>query len=100
MHFDAVDAGDHEDRHIGDAKGGEGISGEIGVARGVENVDLVALPLAGGHRDIEGDVAFGFLWFEIGDRGAVFDTPDAGRGAGDVEEGFGETRLSGSAMSD
>ena len=45
LHLDAVDRADHEHREVGHPQRGVDVADEVGVAGGVDQVDLVAVPL-------------------------------------------------------
>ena len=45
LHLDPVERADHEHRQVGDAQRGGDLAHEVGVARGVDEVDLVVAPL-------------------------------------------------------
>ncbi len=51
--LDAVHGGDHEQGEVGGPQRRPGVTGEIGVAGGVDEVDDVAVPLGGRHRQAE-----------------------------------------------
>ena len=54
------------------------VADEVGVAGGVDQVDLVALPLERGHRQRQRDAPALLLGVVVGDGRAVLHPPDAG----------------------
>jgi len=46
-HLDAVDGAHHEHGEVGDGQGGVDVTAEVGVAGGVDQVDLVGLAVGG-----------------------------------------------------
>ena len=55
LHLDAVDRAHHEHREVDDPQRGPHVAEEVGVARRVDQVDLVALPLERRHRERQRD---------------------------------------------
>ena len=100
LHLDAFDRADHEDGQVGDAQGGGGLLGEVGVAGAVEQVDLVALPLDGRQRSRDRQAPLVLLGLEVGDGGGVLDPAGAPDGPGAVQQGLGQGGLAGSAVPD
>ena len=69
------------------------LDGEIHVARGVDDVDDAALPLAGGDRRGDGDAPFLLLGHPVHDRGAVVDFAHLVGAAGVIEDALREGGL-------
>ncbi len=69
------------------------LGGEIDVSWGVDDVDLVALPLTGDRGGGDGDAALTFLGHPIGDRGAFVHFTDLVRDAGVVQDALAHCGL-------
>ena len=97
---DAVDGGHDEQRGVGGAQPGAQVADEVGVAGGVEQVDLDAVVLE--RRQREGDRALlavlGLV--EVADRRAVLDPSGPGDGPGRDEQGLDQRRLARSGVAD
>ena len=78
LHLDALDGAHHEHGQVGDPQGGLDVAHEVGVARGVDEVDLVALPLERRDGQRERDAPLLLLGVEVAHGGAVLDPADAG----------------------
>ena len=78
LHLDAVDRADHEHGEVGHPQRGLHVADEVGVAGGVDQVDLVALPLERGERERQREAPLLLLGVEVGDGGAVLDPPRPG----------------------
>jgi hypothetical protein len=63
------------------------------VARGVDEVDPVTVPVATDRRREDGDAAVALLRVEVGDGGAVVDLAALVGGAGGVEDPLGDGGL-------
>ena len=100
LHLDALDRADHEHGQVGDGQGGGRLLGEVGVTRGVDDVDLVALPLDGRQGGRDREAALVLLGFEIGDGGGVLDPARAADGAGEMQQRLGQGGLAGPAVAD
>ena len=70
---DAVDRADHEHGEVGDPQGGGHVAHEVGVAGGVDEVDLVAVPLERGDGERQRQAALVLLGREVAHGGAVLD---------------------------
>jgi hypothetical protein len=86
LDLDAVDRAHHEQRQVGGLQRGEDLRGEVGVARGVDEVHLVAVPLEGRQRQRQRHGAPLLLRFVVADRRAVLDAASAGDDPGPVEQ--------------
>ncbi len=93
LHLHAVDRAHHEHREVDDPQRGTDVAEEVGVAGRVDQVDLVALPLEGRHRERQRDAAALLLGIVVAHRGAVFHPPQPVDRAGAVEQGLHERRL-------
>jgi hypothetical protein len=100
LDLDPVDRADHEHGQVGDAQGGGHVAHEVGVARRVDEVDLVVAPLERSHRQRQGDAALVLLGVEVAHRRPVLDATHAGDGTGPVQEGLCQARLARSAVPD
>ena len=98
LYLDTLCGVDHEDGEIDNAEGGMDISDEIGVAGGVDEVDLVPHPLEGCQCQAQRHVASVLLRIEIGDRVALLDGSQALDRAGAVQQGFSQRCLACAGM--
>ena len=103
--LDAVDRAHDEHGEIGDRQRGVEIAGEVGVARRVEEVDLVrlavgGLPLERRHGERQRHRALQLLGLGVADRRAVLDPPRPRQHAGAQQQRLGERRLAGPAVAD
>src|SRR6185436_5001272 len=98
--LDAGDGIDDDEGRIGDAERGARVAQEVGHPGGVDEIDLVLVPLrvgeAAGERVLAGDL---FL-VVIGHRGPVVHATEAVDGAGVEEQRGYELRLPGAAVTD
>ena len=99
LHFNPVDRVNHEHGEIGHTHRGVHVSYEVGVARRVDQVDLVPAPLEGGKCETEGHAASMLFGVEVGDCGALLDGPETFDGTCAVQQGFGKGRFAGTGMS-
>ena len=76
-------------------EGREGGADEVGVAGGVEQVDVLALIFQVQHTGVDGEVAFLLLFVPIGDAGAIVDAALAVDRPGGEEQAVGQRGLSG-----
>ena len=76
------------------------VAGEVDVARGVDEVDLVALPLEGGHRQRERHLAGTLLLIEVRDGVAVLDGAESLDLPRPEQEGLGQRGLPRPAVTD
>lgn len=72
--------------------------GEIDVARGVDQVDRVPVPVAADGRGEDRDPTIAFLRVEVGDGRAVVDLTALVSGAGEIQNPFGDGGLAGIDM--
>ncbi len=98
--LDAGGTAHAQQRGVGGAQAALGLGDEDGVAGAVEQVDLVAPPGGERDREIDRDLALDLLLIEIGDGVAVFDLVEAIGDAGGMEQGAGQGRLAGVAVTD
>ena len=71
------------------------LDGEIHVARGIDDIDDAALPLAGSHRRGNGDAPFLLFGHPVHDRGAVVDFAHLVGAAGIIEDALRQGGLAG-----
>ena len=81
---------DHEHGHFGGVHGRERVANEVGVARRVEQVDLVIFIRNGRDRRAHSELALDFLGIVVEVRFSVVRSAHARRLAGNVEHGFGQ----------
>ena len=103
--LDAVDGADHQNGQVGDAECGHLLADEIGVARGVEQVDLVrvavgGLPLERGDPQGQRHPALDFFGIGARHRGAVFNSSDTCGDASAVQQRLDERGLAASTVAD
>ena len=101
----AVDRADHQHGQVGDRQRGVDVAGEVGVARGVDEVDLVGLavrrlPLERGQREREGHRTFGLFGLGVTHRRPVLDPSRPGEHPGPEEQRLGQRRLATPAVAD
>jgi len=96
----AVDGADDDDGHVGQGQGHLHVGAEVGVAGGVEEVDFH--PVDGDRRQGQGhrQLPRGLLRLEVADRGAAVDRSLPGDGAGGGHQGLGQRGLAGSVVAD
>lgn len=93
LRLDAGDRVEDGDGAVEDAQGAFDLVGEVDVARRVDQVEPVAVPVAAHGSGEDGDAAVAFLRVEVGDGGAVVDLAALVGGAGQVEDPFGDGGL-------
>src|SRR4029077_2175965 len=71
-----VDAIEDRARAVEDAQRALHLDGEVDVARGVDDVDAVVVPVAGGGGGGDGDATLLLLLHPVHDRGAFVDLAD------------------------
>ena len=91
LHLDAVHRADDEDREVSHAQGCFHLAHEVCVARGVDEVDLVALPLDGRHSQRERDLALDLLGLGVRHGRTVVHT--AGTGMAPARTSSASTRV-------
>ena len=89
----AAGAAEHADAAVEHLERAIHFDGEVHVAGGVDDVELVALPEAGGGGGLDGDAALGFLFHEVHGGGAVVHFTDFVDLAGELENALGGGRL-------
>ena len=100
LDLDTLHRADHDHGQVGHVEGGLEVGDEVGVAGGVEEVDLVALELEGGEGQRQGDATLHLLRVEVGGGGAVLHPALAADGAGAEQQGLGQARLARSTVAD
>ncbi len=98
--FDAGLGVDHHDGGFDAGQRGDGLSGEIGVARGVDEVDVYAFPCEVDQRRVQRMPGRFFLGVEVADGAALLDAAPGGDGAGMEQQGFRQRGLAGTAVAD
>ncbi len=91
--FDAAGAAEHADAAVEHLERAVDLDGEVHVAGGVDDVELVVLPEAGGGGGLDGDAALGFLLHEVHGGGAVVNLADLVDLAGELENALGGGRF-------
>ena len=95
LRLDAADGAEHGDGAIEDAQRAFHLDREVDVARGIDDVDAVVAPIAGGRRRRDGDAAFLLLDHPVHGGGALMHLTDLIVDAGVVENALGRRRLTG-----
>src|SRR6185436_10985046 len=90
---DARDAAEQRDGAVQDAEGALDLDGEVDVARGVDQVEPVALPLDRGGGGRDGDASLALLLHPVEGGVAVVDVADLVGAAREVEDAFARGRL-------
>ncbi|MEY4242691.1 MAG: hypothetical protein RLZZ245_276 [Verrucomicrobiota bacterium] len=83
--FDTAGAAEHTDTAVEDFEGAVNFDGEVHVAWGVDDVELVALPEASCGGGLDGDAALGFLFHEVHGGCAIVNFADFVNFAGELE---------------
>ena len=91
--LDPADAAEHRDRAVEDAQRVLDLGGEVHVARGVDDVDLVVAPVAGGGGGGDGDAPLLLLLHPVHGGGAFVDLADLVFLAGVVQDALGRGGL-------
>ena len=99
LDLDAFHRADDEDRQVGDTERGVDVADEVRVAGGVDEIDLVAVPVERRHGQRQGMAAFVLLRVVVHDGVAVLDPAQPGNRVGSVEECLGKGRLPRPAVS-
>ena len=100
LRLDALDGRDDEDRAIEHAEDAFDLGDEVGVTRGVDQVDGEVADEERGDRGPDRDAAFALELERVGLGGAGVDAADVVDGAGGVEESFAEGGLTGVDVSE
>ena len=95
LRLDALDRRDDEDRAVEHAEDALDLRDEVGVARGVDEVDREVADEERGDRGPDRDAAFALEVERVGLGGAGVDAADVVDGAGGEEESLGEGCLTG-----
>ena len=95
LRLDPGDGVEDGDGAVEDAQAALDLDREVDVAGRVDDVDPVALPLAGGRRGGDRDAAFLLLLHPVHDGGALVDLAHLVGAAGVVEDALGRRRLTG-----
>ena len=88
LHLDAFYGLDHDGHVVRDAHGAVHFAGEIGIARGVENMEVVVVPFAVQRRQVHGNAVFDLFLAVVRHGVAVVHATEPVRGAGVEEHGF------------
>ena len=97
--LDAGRGGDDDERAVGGGESGDRVAQEVGVARGVDEIDLGVHPLGVGAAEVDGVLALDLLGGEVGERGAVLDGAVALGGPGNESERVDQSGLPARAVS-
>ena len=87
--FHTAGGAEHADAAVEHLERAIDLDGEVHVAGGVDDVELVAFPEAGGGGGLDGDAALGFLFHEVHGGGTVVDLADFVDLAGEFENALG-----------
>jgi hypothetical protein len=98
LHLHARHRIDHDDGRGDHAEARAGVGHEVAVAGGVDQVEVMSLPVAEGDRGAERDFALDLVGVEVGGGGAVLDLAEAVDGAGCEQDGFYQRGLADSAV--
>jgi hypothetical protein len=93
-----LDRRDHEQHRVGRGQGRAHVADEVGVAGGVEQVDLEAVIFDGCDGQGDRDLLAGLLGLEVGHGGAVLDPPDAVGGPGGMQHRLDQRGLAGAPV--
>ncbi len=93
--LNAAGATEDADAAVENLEGAVNFDGEVDVSWGVDDVELVAFPEAGGSGRLDRDAAFCFLFHEVHGGCAVVDLTDFVDFAGELENAFGGGRFTG-----
>ena len=97
-HLDAGGRVDEDERRVGDPQRGVLIAREVGEAGRVEEVELRAFVGKRGEGHVDRDAALVLLGVGVEDARAVVHLAEASRGADEMEQGFHERGLAGTAV--
>ena len=100
LDLDALDGAHQDDGEIGDVERQLDLTDEVDESRRVDQVDLVLAPGEGGDRHRDRDVPLHLLGLEVRDGRPVLDAALARDHPGEVQQGLGKRRLSGSTVPD
>jgi hypothetical protein len=89
-----------EHGQVDDPKRREHVADEVGVARRVDQVDLVALPLERRDRQRQRQAALLLLGLVVADSGPVLDATEPVDGAGPMQQRLGERGLASTTVAD
>ena len=93
LHLDSGHRVDHHQGRVGHAQGRARLGQEVGVAGGVEEIDLGLSPLPVGEAGLQADLPLDLVGVEIGGGGAVVHPAEAVQGPHVVEHGGGQGGL-------
>ena len=94
------DGVDDEQRHLGGLHAGDRVADEVGVAGGVDDVDLDAVVHDGREREVDRELALDLLGVVVEGRVTVVDGAEPLRRAGQEEHRLGERGLARTAVAD
>ena len=93
LRLNAAGTAEHADAAVEHLERTVNFDGEVHVAGGVDDVELISLPEAGGGGGLDGDAALGFLFHEVHGGCAIVNFPDFVDLAGELENAFGGGRF-------
>ena len=96
----AIDGVNHEHGHLGGVHRGDRIADEVGVTRGVEQVDFVVLVMNSSNGRADGELAPDLFVVVIEIGLAVVGRAHAGRATGDEQHRLSERSLAGAILAD
>ena len=97
-HADAVLGGADDDRRVGHGQSLHHLAGKVEGARSVQNIDLAALVLQGGHRSGDGNLALDLLRVIVAHGVAVHGLAHAVDSAGHIEQALRQSSFAASAV--
>ncbi len=93
LRLHACDRVEQRDRSVEHAQGALHLDGEIDVARGVDDVDAMVVPLGGGGSGGDRDATLLLLFHPVHHRGALVNLADLVRAARVIEDALGRRGL-------
>src|SRR6185503_8826971 len=100
LHLHAGHRVDDDDRGLDHAQARARVRDEVTVARCVDDVHAVALPVTVGHRGVDRYLPLDLVGIEVRGGAAVVDLAEARHRAGGVQHGFYQGGLAHAAMTD
>ena len=99
-HLGSLDGLDKDECCVRDPERCLHLAGEVRVARGIQDVNLVVFPFAEEEGGIDGDLAFDLIGVIVGEGITLFYSAEACRAPGGEEHRFSNRRLPRTSMAD